>query len=56
MAMKYLDFDYSEDAQDVGVFEAMVAMSSPPQLAAARAHEAYPDQRAPLDEGRDVGF
>jgi len=63
--MKYLDFDYSEDVHDVGVFEAMVAMSSPLQLAAARAevvrvlawaHEAYPDQRAPLDEGGEWDY
>jgi hypothetical protein len=59
MALRYLDFDYSEDTEDIGVFEAM-ATTSPQQAAAVQAeivqvlawaHEAFPGRRGPLVDG-----
>lgn len=62
--MGFLEFDYSEDAQGVGVFDAMASVRSG-QVAAARAevaqvldwaHAAFPGLRAALDEGGEWDF
>jgi len=59
MSLRYLDFDYSEDTEDIGVFEAM-ATTGPQQAAAvhaeimqvlAWAHEALPGRRGPVGDG-----
>jgi hypothetical protein len=59
MSLHYLDFDYSEDEQGHGCFDAM-ASTAPQHVAAVRAEIArvldwayatFPDVRAPLDEG-----
>jgi hypothetical protein len=64
MALNYLDFDYSEDAQGNGSFDAM-ASTPAPQVAAVRAeiaqvldwaYEAFADMRAPLDEGGEWDY
>ena len=57
--MEFLDFDYSEDPQGGGCFDAMASVRLA-QLAAVRAEiaevldwaeKAFAGQRAPLDEG-----
>ncbi|MCX7276575.1 MAG: hypothetical protein NTZ15_04500 [Burkholderiales bacterium] len=62
--LNYLDFDYSEDEQGYGSFEAM-ASTQPAQVAAVRqemaqvldwAFAAFPGLRAPLDEGGEWDF
>lgn len=62
--MGFLEFDYSEDAQGVGTFDAMASVRSG-QVAAVRAevaqvldwaHGAFPGLRAPLDEGGEWDF
>ena len=62
--LNYLDFDFSEDAQGYGSFEAM-ASTQPAQVAAVRqemaqvldwAFTAFPGLRAPLDEGGEWDF
>jgi hypothetical protein len=59
MSLRYLDFDYSEDTEDIGVFEAM-ATTGPQQAAAVQAeivqvlawaHEAFPGRRGPVGDG-----
>lgn len=59
MTLNYLDFDYSEDVQGIGTFDAM-ASTGAQQVAAVRseiahvlnwAHAAFPGMRASLDEG-----
>lgn len=64
MSLNYLDFDYSEDEQGNGTFDAM-ASTSVQQVAAVRAeiarvldwaYEAFPDMRAPLDEGGEWDY
>jgi hypothetical protein len=64
MALNYLDFDYCEDEQGWGTFDA-VASTQAPQVAAVQAeiaqvldwaHTAFPNLRAPLDEGGEWDF
>lgn len=59
MSLNYLDFDYSEDADGTGTFDAMASVL-PAQLPAlygeivevlAWAHAQWPDACAPLEEG-----
>ena len=59
MDLNYLDFDYSEDADGVGTFDAMASVA-PAQIAALHAeisavltwaHQHWPDACAPLEEG-----
>jgi len=59
MTLDYLDFDYSEDADGNGVFDAM-ASTGPQQVEAVHADivevltwasTVFPDQQAPIDEG-----
>jgi hypothetical protein len=59
MTLHYLDFDYSEDADGAGTFDAM-ASAAPPQLPAllaeiaavlAWAHQQFPQALAPAEEG-----
>ncbi len=59
MSLQFLDFEYSEDPQGGGSFDAMASVR-PAQLAAVRAEisqvlewaeTAFAGQRAPLDEG-----
>lgn len=59
MSLQFLDFDYSEDGQGGGSFDAMASVRQA-QLAAVRAEvadvldwaeTAFAGQRAPLDEG-----
>ena len=52
MSLRYLDFDYSEDTEDIGVFEAM-ATTGPQQAAAVHAEiiEALPGRRGPVGDG-----
>ena len=64
MTLHYLDFDYSEDEQGHGSFEAMA--STPPQFVIAVreeiawvldwAHATFPDMRAPLEEGGEWDY
>ena len=60
MDLNYLDFDYSEDADGVGTFDAMASVA-PAQIAAlhaeisavlAWAHQHWPAACAPPEEGR----
>ncbi|HEY8359198.1 MAG TPA: hypothetical protein VIL30_17250 [Ramlibacter sp.] len=59
MELAYLDFDFSEDAEGHGSFDAMAAVATAqwPALQAevlrvlAWAEQAFPGQRAPLEEG-----
>jgi hypothetical protein len=64
MPLNYLDFDYSEDANGVGTFDALAA-TAPAHHAAvlaevasvlAWAHQAFAAQRAPLDEGGEWDY
>lgn len=64
MSLNYLDFDYSEDEQGIGTFDAM-ASTAPQHVAAVRAEIArvldwayatFPDVRAPLDEGGEWDY
>lgn len=64
MPLNYLDFDYSEDAQGNGTFDAMVSTSGA-HVDAVRleislvldwAHETFPGLRAPLDEGGEWDY
>jgi hypothetical protein len=59
MSLQFLDFEFSEDPEGCGSFDAMVSVRQE-QLAAARAEiaevmdwaeTAFAGQRAPLDEG-----
>jgi hypothetical protein len=64
MTLHYLDFDYSEDAEGAGSFDAM-ASALPAQLPALQAevarvldwaHRDYAGTRGPLDEGGDWDY
>jgi hypothetical protein len=59
MTLNYLDFDYSEDADGIGTFDAMASVL-PAQLPALQgeiaevlswAHMQWPDACGPLEEG-----
>lgn len=59
MTLHYLDFDYSEDAEGTGTWDAMASVA-PAQLSAlhaeaaqvlAWAHQEFPGQLGPLEEG-----
>jgi hypothetical protein len=62
--LKFLEFDYSEDPQGGGTFDAMASVR-PDQVATLRteavqvlewAHAAFPGLQAPLDEGGEWDF
>jgi hypothetical protein len=62
--LMFLDFEFSEDEQGWGTFDAM-ASTGPQQVATVRAeiaqvlawaHASFPDMRAPLDEGGEWDF
>ncbi|MDM0107915.1 hypothetical protein QTH97_23410 [Variovorax sp. J22R24] len=64
MTLDYLDFDYSEDTEEVGVFDAM-ATTGPQQAAAVHAeiaqvlewaHAAFPGRRGPVGDGGDWDY
>ena len=64
MALQYLSFDFSEDTEGTGVFEAM-ASTWPEQVAAVQAevvrvlqwaHHAFPGTRGPVAEGGDWDY
>jgi hypothetical protein len=64
MPLNYLDFDYSEDVQGIGTFDAM-ASTSVQHVGSVReeiaqvldwAHAAFPGLRAPLDEGGEWDY
>ncbi|MGJ7509212.1 hypothetical protein [Variovorax sp. GT1P44] len=64
MTLDYLDFDYSEDTEGVGVFDAM-ATTSPQQVAAVHAeivqvldwaHATFPGRRGPVGDGGDWDY
>ena len=64
MTLDYLDFDFSEDADGHGSFDAM-ASAAPAQLAALQAevlrvlewaHHDFAGQRGPLDDGGDWDY
>jgi hypothetical protein len=64
MGLNYLEFDFSEDADGVGTFDALAA-TAPAHNAAvlaevasvlAWAHHAFAAQRAPLDDGGEWDF
>ncbi len=64
MSLSYLEFDYSEDADGVGTFDALAA-TAPAHNAAvlaevatvlAWAQQAFEGQRAPLDEGGEWDY
>jgi hypothetical protein len=64
MPLNYLEFDFSEDADGVGTFDALAATApthNPAVLAEvasvlAWAHQAFEAQRAPLDEGGEWDY
>ena len=64
MSLNYLEFDYSEDADGVGTFDALAA-TAPVHKAAVLAevttvltwaHHVFETQRAPLDEGGEWDY
>lgn len=64
MTLDYLDFDYSEDAEGHGSFDAMAA-AAPAQLPALQAEvlrvlqwaqQAFPQARAPLEDGGEWDY
>ncbi len=64
MVLNYLDFDYCEDEQGWGTFDA-VASTLAAQVAAVQAeiiqvlnwaHTAFPNAQAPLDDGGEWDF
>lgn len=64
MPLHYLDFDYSEDYEGTGTFDAMAA-ASPAQLPAVQAevaqvlawaHAHFPDACGPVDEGGEWDY
>ena len=64
MSLRYLEFDYSEDADGTGTFDALAA-TAPAHNAAVLAevavvlawtHAAFEAQRAPLDEGGEWDY
>lgn len=64
MALRYLDFDYSEDEQGWGCFDAMASVLPPQrpalQMEAAQvlhwAHATFAHQQAPLDDGGEWDY
>ena len=64
MRLRYLEFDYSEDADGAGTFDALATTATghnPAVLAEvavvlAWAHDAFDAQRAPLDEGGEWDY
>ncbi len=64
MSLSYLEFDYSEDAEGVGTFDALAATASAHNAAVlaevasvlAWAHDAFEAQRAPLDDGGEWDY
>ena len=64
MSLNYLEFDFSEDAQGMGTFDALAA-TAPAHNAAvlaevavvlAWAHDAFKALRAPLDDGGEWDY
>lgn len=64
MPLHYLDFDYSEDYEGTGTFDAMAA-ASPAQWPAVQAevvqvlawaHAHFPDARGPAEEGGEWDY
>lgn len=64
MTLQYLSFDFSEDTEGTGTFEAM-ASTWPEQVAAVQAevagvldwaHQAFPGTRGPVAEGGDWDY
>lgn len=64
MSLNYLDFDYSEDYEGTGTFDAMAA-ASPAQLPALHAeivqvlgwaHAQFPGTQGPADEGGEWDY
>ncbi|EJE53028.1 hypothetical protein PMI14_02287 [Acidovorax sp. CF316] len=64
MPLNYLDFDYSEDYEGTGTFDAMAA-ASPAQLPAVQAevaqvlawaHVQFPGTQGPADEGGEWDY
>jgi hypothetical protein len=63
MTLNYLDFDYSEDTEGIGVFDAMATVR-PEQLAAVQAEvaqvldwaHAFPGPRGPVEEGGEWDY
>ncbi|SFB80629.1 hypothetical protein SAMN05216344_103223 [Polaromonas sp. OV174] len=64
MELRYLSFDYSEDTEGTGSFEAMASIWAE-QVPAVQAeivsvldwaHQAFPDTRAPVAEGGDWDY
>ncbi|CAN7166752.1 MULTISPECIES: hypothetical protein [unclassified Variovorax] len=64
MTLNYLDFEYSEDTQGIGAFDAM-ASTAPDQAAAVDAEIAlvldwasasFPDRRGPVGDGGDWDY
>ncbi|MDM0075638.1 hypothetical protein QTH90_14640 [Variovorax sp. J2P1-59] len=64
MTLKYLDFDYSEDSEGIGVFDAM-ATTGPQHVAAVHAeigqvlewaHAAFAGRRGPVGDGGDWDY
>lgn len=64
MTLRYLDFDYSEDAEGTGTWDAMASVmpSYLPALLAELtqvldwAHQSFPGQRGPIEEGCDWDY
>lgn len=62
--MKYLDFDYSEDSDGLGTFDAMAStplvqiglVRSEVVLILSWAHSTFPGQKAPLDDGGEWDY
>ena len=64
MTLAHLDFDYSEDTEGIGVFDAM-ASTGPRQVAAVHAeiaqvlgwaHTVFPRRRGPVGDGGDWDY
>ncbi|MEJ8812235.1 hypothetical protein WKW77_14220 [Variovorax ureilyticus] len=64
MTLDYLDFDYSEDTEGVGVFDAMATVR-PPQLAAVQAeiekvlgwaNSVFAGRRGPVEDGGEWDY
>ena len=64
MSLNYLDFDYSEDTEGIGVFDAMASVR-PERLAAVHAevaqvlewaHAAFAGRRGPVEEGGEWDY
>jgi hypothetical protein len=64
MPLNYLEFDFSEDADGVGTFDALAATAPAHNSAVLAevasvlgwAHQAFEAQRAPLDEGGEWDY